>query len=383
MFDVRRVKWLAAVAIVGLVAYLVLTPTLRYMQAQRLLRDAPEEGVNLTQQPLWPDWFWRPIAGEWAQPLAPITKVQVWKSNSQPRIDDRWPERIAAISTMTELDLSRGAFTEDEILRLIEAEPDSLEVLFLNRSDVGDRTLAALAELDCLERLHISETLVTEDGIDRLRHARPEMKIVADPLTRRGLGELRRRTQVDLDRLRRRVWGMWLPSDVTVEEAAGLSRIPNPIWVGLRNPLRMDILKVVAGLPNLRRFELSRSGLTGETRFAPELFDEFDDSRSLHELTLNHVPLTDEHLPHIAAIESLRAVDLAGTQVTGEGLRRFRERRPDVEVRSELSTVEVWSGFGPVTEFIAHQPRWRGPNPVRIPSQAERNAAKREAASSR
>lgn len=376
-------KWLVGIAVVGLVAWLVLTPTFRYVQARRLLRDAPEQGVQLTQPPLWPDWFWRPIAGEWARPLAPITEVHVRRKSPQLQSDVRWPERIAAISTMTQLGLTRGVFTEDEVLRLIEAEPDSLEVLFLNRSDIGDRTLESLAELDSLQRLHISETLVTEQGIDRLRSLRPEMKIVADPLTRRGLGQLRRRSRVDYDRFRRRAWGMWLPSDVTVEEAAGLSRIPNPIWVGLRNPLRPDILNVVADLPNLRRFELSRSDLTGETRFAPELFDQFADSRSLHELTLNHVPLNDEHLPHIAAIESLRAVDLVGTQVSAEGLQELQELRPDLEIRTRGKQVvrqQYWASGRGIVE-IDPQPRWHGPDPVRIPSQAEQNALRGSAAS--
>jgi len=54
------------------------------------------------------------------------------------------------------------------------------------------------------------------------------------------------------------------------------------------------------------------------------------ESKNLYRLNVPENPLTDDCLRHIAAIESLRFVSLAGTQVTEEGLRKLHELRPEL-----------------------------------------------------
>ena len=110
MLIARWVKVLIPLAVILLIGWFVVTAVWRYRHTQRFLRDAPEQGIWFEQEPLQPDWFWRPIGGEWAYPLSPITKVAVRLNHQRPRTDDDWPERVAAISTMTELELRRGVF---------------------------------------------------------------------------------------------------------------------------------------------------------------------------------------------------------------------------------------------------------------------------------
>jgi hypothetical protein len=49
-------------------------------------------------------------------------------------------------------------------------------------------------------------------------------------------------------------------------------------------------------------------------------------------LSIDHAPLTDEALDHIAALADLAELDVRGTAFTSAGLHKFRERRPTTRV---------------------------------------------------
>lgn len=285
-------------------------------------------------EPLKPEWL-RQRLGRHAEAFQPIVGIRLGSYAYDPRTRRNheietgpWLEHFATINTLRSLDLqSNSTVTDDDIVALATSHPPALKVLNLNRTDTTDRSLEALATIPTLERLHISLTLGTEEGIDRLRIARPDMKIVADPLTRRGLGSLRRRIHADRDS--RTVFGFAIPQDVTLTEAARVGRIPNPIWIGFFSPVPHDVLRTLARHANVESVAFG-------TPFSSASIQAFAKTDSVKKLTVYAAHLNDERLiDAVGSIASLEQLLLLSPEPHEQLLNAIRERRPDVTVNVE------------------------------------------------
>lgn len=306
----------------------------RYYEGKQFLEEAKQSGiVSFALEPLKPRWL-EDRLGDHTRPFERIVGARVDAFTREPGTNRitcvdacTWIDRLAKIRTLRRLDLKRNpTVTDDDIARLAATQPPVLEVLELSGTDIGDDALLAVAEMPRLRELYISLTLVSEHGIDRLRVTRPELRIVADPLTRRGLGSFRRRTSADSDRYA--VHGIPLSSDMTIEEAACVGRIPNPIWIGVLSPLREGVMSILAKHRNIESLVLMwpEHG-AAEIRL-------FSTSGSLKKITLYSTRVEEEMLAAICEVASLKELLLLGDE-DSDLERKICDRRSDVRVRFE------------------------------------------------
>jgi uncharacterized membrane protein len=95
-----------------------------------------------------------------------------------------------------------------------------------------------------------------------------------------------------------------------------------------------DELSNLAHFTQLTRLRLSRNQVTDRTVAA------FANMPHLERLNLYSNPgITDASVEALAAIESLRRVDVWRTSITESGIARLRELRPDLEIQGETSNV--------------------------------------------
>ncbi len=344
MAEPRRTSFVPFIAIALVLAACGAFFVHRYREGQRWRMEIASIGsCTAESEALQPMWLWR-YFGSNAETFQPIVGIRLGSYAYDPKTRRNyeietgpWLERFATISTLRRLDLqSNSTVTDEDIINLAASRPPALEYLNLNRTDTTDRSLEALATIPTLEKLHISLTFVTEEGIDRLRVARPDMKIVADPLTRRGLGSVRRRVHVDRDS--RTVFGIPIPQDMTLTEAACVGRIPNPIWIGFFSPMPDDVLATLARHSNIESVVFG-------TQFSLASIREFARTGSVKKLTVYAAHLTDGQLIDaicsIASLEQLLLLSpesheqlmkvlLLSPEPREQLMKAIRERRPDL-----------------------------------------------------
>ena len=302
----------------------------RYQEGQRWRTEIAGIGSGyLKSAPLEPEWLRRRL-GSYGEPFQPIVEIRLGSYAHDPKTRrvreveaGPWLERFSQISTLKSLDLQSNNTVRDyEIEMLAENPPPALEKLILSRTEIGDPALQALAHISSLKELYISLTLVTEEGIDRLRITRPDLKIVADPLTRRGLGQLHKRQWIDGDR--RVVRGFGVPGDMTIIEAERVGRVPNPIWIGFFSPVSDDVVRTLARQRNI-------SSVAFGMPFSAKHINDFAHTGSVKKLTAYAAHLNDGDLVDaIFRIESLEQLLLLSKEKEERLLNEIRERRRDV-----------------------------------------------------
>lgn len=93
-----------------------------------------------------------------------------------PRITDRSLQIIAGMAGMKHLDLCAHMVTDEGVAAL--ARLPALEVLWLTRCGVSDQSVEVLARMHTLKELNISHTAVSRAGLDTLRAALPQCRLV-------------------------------------------------------------------------------------------------------------------------------------------------------------------------------------------------------------
>jgi internalin A len=93
-----------------------------------------------------------------------------------PRITDNGMKTVGTMRRLKHLDVCAHLVT-DEGVRELATLPD-LEVLWLTRCRVSDDIIPLLADRKNLRELNVRHTEVTEQGIERLRQALPNCRIV-------------------------------------------------------------------------------------------------------------------------------------------------------------------------------------------------------------
>ncbi|MES1257808.1 MAG: hypothetical protein ABUS51_05240 [Acidobacteriota bacterium] len=93
-----------------------------------------------------------------------------------PRITDTGLQSIGRIPTLRHLDLCAHMVTDEGAAAL--AKLRGIEILWLTRCSITDRSVPVLAELQSLRELNVSHTGITGPGLARLRAALPSTRFV-------------------------------------------------------------------------------------------------------------------------------------------------------------------------------------------------------------
>jgi Leucine-rich repeat (LRR) protein len=266
-------------------------------------------------------------------------------------ITDSDLERLAAMPDLEHIDLSHTRITDIgfEHLRKLErvqtvnlyfAEQigdgalaamknwKQLRELSLHGTKVTDAGLTQLANHAALESLDIGYALITDGGFDALTTL-PNLKSLAiggNKISDVGLNLLRQiptLTALDVSGAQRTDSGLWSASmtDVSLDVIGSLTRLEQ---LNVRGTKISDAgMGKLAGLTNLQSFnaaetQLSAKGLAVLAKFP-----------KLRELNLwNATRVTDDVIPLIAALPSLKWVDLTGTKVSPGGLEKLHIAHP-------------------------------------------------------
>lgn len=144
------------------------------------------------------------------------------------------------------LNLSRAAHVDPLWLAPLTA----LETLNLYGAQCGDEVLDALGTLPNLDRVYLSDTRVTEEGVNRLRQMRPDMAVMDASLNRRPHAVAWSAEQIQVWRRALQIWGTRRTRKF--EEARGWF---HPNWSG-----------VLPGQVGFISFDGWKTALTEETQ---------------------------------------------------------------------------------------------------------------------
>jgi hypothetical protein len=206
----------------------------------------------------------------------------------------------------------------------------ALEVLHLGRTEITGRVFDHFPTLHELRILVLEETQFDDEGLLRLEDCvwMQRLDLSFTQVTGPGLRAIR-----NMNAMRElSLYG----TDVRDDDLAIFERVP-----GLRN-VNLGLTRVTnaAGpkLLGLRALEVLN---LGGTAVDDAILRDLAKLANLRELVLWETQVTDAGLETIAAIPTLRYLDVDQTKVTAEAQKRFREKRPDVRLPSD-----IWDAAG-------------------------------------
>jgi Leucine-rich repeat (LRR) protein len=175
----------------------------------------------------------------------------------------------------------------------------NLEELYLAKTLIDDTSLAALKQHPKLKKIRISQTQITDAGIEQLTALTnltdldlSENSVISDV----GMSHLSKITTLT----KLNLWRVAL-SDSGIEQLAGLV---NMQWLNLDNTSLSD-----RGLIHLQGMK--------EIQF----------------LHLGSTTITDAGLPHLAGLTTLKDLKVTRTAVTAEGVAALKEKLPTTEIQ--------------------------------------------------
>ena len=229
----------------------------------------------------------------------------------------------------------------------------NLEYLNVRGSEVTSRVFEHLAAMKHLKALDVSFSRVNDDGFDALATLEElqELHIGGDKMSGLALPLLRllpALKHLDVNGSQRTDSGRWglMLTDVNVESIAALTQLET-LEMGGANVSDVG-MKALASLANLHSLDLSRMEITAQglepiTKMAKlrrlNLWQcaRIDDKaapfllqlKNLEELDLGDTAISDAILDQLQKHARLKVLAVSGTNVTAEGLDRFRRARPD------------------------------------------------------
>jgi hypothetical protein len=267
--------------------------SLWYSRRSQLLEDASHVEFDA------PTWAWlEAFAGPEARTLIGCP-TSVHLGGERPTTS-----QLRLISGMDELtEFAAGGMTDADLQYLTDCT--KMESLQLHRSSITDAGVRSLARFD------------------RLRH----LTIKTDQrLTGEALTSLERMVELE------RVW-IETPemSEVSLAPFSSLSNLEGLVLFGAE--IRGDTLKHLRKLPSLFRLALINCRLDVDSLAALEA------SLSRPSLGLSRSDITDDHLPALMRLNWLHEVWFIDTQVSDEACRRFKQARPEVEIRNARGEI--------------------------------------------
>lgn len=107
--------------------------------------------------------------------ISKLDKLE-WLIMSNTSLTDAGLKKIEGLPSLTTLYLSSTNISDDGLDSI--AKLKSLERLQLNQTKITDRGLLKLSGHDRIREVEIRDTLVTPDGVEKLRQAKPKLKII-------------------------------------------------------------------------------------------------------------------------------------------------------------------------------------------------------------
>jgi len=247
-------------------------------------------------------------------------------------IADSDVRELARLPRLERLDLSFTRITDQGILYLKEAR-NLVEVNLTFDERVGDEGQAAIKEWKRLKRLSLRGTRIADNTVAAAA-ALPQLEALdisyTDALDN-GLDALA--TAPKLKELS--IGGLRITEAAfqSIRQIAGLERLDlgggKFTGGGQRSGLTLDdtVLRAIASLQELRELEL------GYAKFPSRGLAILKTLPKLERLNLENCSrIDDDAVAQLASWKSLRWVDLNGTRVSQEGVAQLRKQRPDCQV---------------------------------------------------
>lgn len=247
------------------------------------------------------------------------------------RLTDPGFRELKSLPNVTELNLYFAEQIGDGAMAVVR-NWKNLKRLNLRGTKVTDAGVALLAEHPSLEAIDVGYSLFTDNGFEFLTSI-PNLKEVAaggNKLTDVGLNTLRQipgLRVLDLSGAQRTDSGLWAAT-VTDRGLETIALFKNLEKLFLRAAKITDAgSHQLSALQNLKVLELADTQLSASgLGFVSQL-------KSLEELSLARSPRVDDKaIEALASAPALKWVDLEGTKVTEDGVRKLRERRPQLKV---------------------------------------------------
>ena len=231
---------------------------------------------------------------------------------------------LVALSKLRALRLSgeNGRTTVDDGALADIAKLTNLKALLLDHLWVGEN-LPDLAPLQNLEELYLAKTLIDDTSLAALQQ-HPKLKkirISQTQITDAGIEQLTALTNLtDLDLSENSVIsdiGMFHLSQITTLTKLNLWRVA----------LSDSGIKQLAGLVNMQWLNLDNTSLSDDGLV------HLKGMKNIQFLHLGSTTITDAGLPHLAGLTTLKDLKVTRTAVTAEGVAALKEKLPTTEIQ--------------------------------------------------
>jgi Leucine-rich repeat (LRR) protein len=245
---------------------------------------------------------------------------------------------LAKLPHLEKLDLSHTRISDEGMVYLRPA-PEITDLNLYYAEQITDQGISAIKDWKHLKRLNLRGTRISDGALEIVSHLTglEALDIANTPVTDNGLDSLvtlinlkelslgrRRESESEVEVLR------LLPT-LTYLNLGGPSDAERPDSTyrraGESGPMRTDLVRAIADLKDLRVLKLGYSNITADgLRILGGL-------RQVERLGLEACArIDDEAAAELANWKSLKYVDLQETKVTGKGVETLRSARPGITI---------------------------------------------------
>jgi hypothetical protein len=234
---------------------------------------------------------------------------------------------LARLSQLQRLDLSRTRIS-DQGLAYLKTAANLREVNLSYAEKIGDPAHAVIKHWKNLRKLNLRGTVIADETAASAASL-PELEVldIADTI----VGDVGIEALTTAPKLKELSIGNIRMSEVGFQSLRQLTTLSHLDLSGRRHQGPANItqrgIEAIASLHQLRVLQL------GHNRFPAKSFALLAAMPAIEKLGLEFCPeINDEALEHLASWKSLRWVNLHGTKVTAEGVAALRKKRPDCQV---------------------------------------------------
>jgi hypothetical protein len=234
---------------------------------------------------------------------------------------------LARIPQLQRLDLSQTRIS-DQGLAYLKTAPKLVEVNLAYAEKIGDPAHAVIKNWKNLRKLNLRGTVVADETAASAASL-PELEVldIADTI----VGDVGVEALAAAQNLKELSLGNIRMSEVGFQSLRQLTTLSHLDLSGRRHQGPSNIsergIQAISSLRQLRVLKL------GHTKFPAKSFPELAAMPAVERLGLEFCPeVNDETLKLIAGWKSLRWIDLHGTKVTSGGVEALRKERPDLQV---------------------------------------------------
>lgn len=234
---------------------------------------------------------------------------------------------LARMPQLQRLDLSYTRIS-DQGLAYLKTAPKLVEVNLAYAEKIGDPAHAVIKNWKNLRKLNLRGTVIADETAASAASL-PQLEVldIADTI----VGDVGIEALAAAQKLKELSMGNIRMSEVGFQSLRQLTTLSHLDLSGRRHQGPSNIsergIQAIASLRQLRVLKL------GHTKFPAKSFSELAAMPAIEQLGLEFCPeVSDETLKQIAAWKSLRSVELYGTKVTAAGVEALRKERPDLQV---------------------------------------------------